>query len=61
MLHLAPFGLNWSINTEDAGAIVIPDDYKTKISLVSSLGSDFTVSRPDGTTHIYRKGVELGS
>jgi len=61
MLHLAPFGLNWSIDTEDAGATVIPGDYKTKISVVSSLGSDFTVSRPDGTIRIYRKGAELGS
>jgi serine/threonine protein kinase len=49
------------MNTEDAGATVIPDDYKTKISVVSVLGSDFTVSRPDGTKHIYRKGIKLGS
>jgi serine/threonine protein kinase len=61
MLHLAQFGLNWSINTEDAGTTVIPDDYKTKISVVSTLGSDYTVSRPDGTKHIYRKGTKLGA
>jgi hypothetical protein len=61
MLHLAPFGLNWSINTEDAGATVIPADFRTKISVVTVAGNDFTVSRPDGVKHVYKKGAKLGA
>ena len=58
---MAPYGLNWSINTADSGAVVIPDDFKKKIGTCSMNGDDYEVSRYDKSKRVYKKGIHLGS
>jgi len=61
MLHLAPYGLNWSVDTSDEAAVIIPADFITKLSTAKYARNKYTVNRSDGTSHVYKRGAHLGS
>ena len=61
MLNLAPYGLNWSIDTKNSNAVIIPDDYKSRLCKTTVKSSNYTVKRSDGSIHVYKKGAHLGS
>ena len=60
MLNLAPYGLNWSIDPNVAGSVVVPDNYESLITKVTFSGNNYTIKKADGTSHVYKKGAKTG-
>ena len=60
MLKLAQYGLDWSINTTNPGAIIIPDNFTKLISTTKFAKNTYTVSRFDGKNRVYKMGKFLG-
>ena len=60
MLKLAQYGLDWSINTANPGAIIVPDNFIQLISTTKFANNTYTVSRFDGKKRVYKMGKFLG-